>query len=203
MTLEQGAPWGEPGALPPDGVTVAGDAELRAVVEAARRAGTAVPVVGLTGGDLCRTLGGPRPPEVLRSAEATTFPVDVGSVLVDGVHHWFVAHLVARRSWWFGRVLAVMNAQFVGDWDVAPRGHPGDGRLEVVDANLPLGDRWKARRRLATGTHVPHPRIRVQSVRAWQTDLDPALDVWLDGERLGRARRLSVRVEPGAITVVV
>ena len=31
----------------------------------------------------------------------------------------------------------------------------------------------------------------------------PSLDVWLDGERVGRARSLSVRVEPDAVQVVV
>jgi diacylglycerol kinase family enzyme len=96
-----------------------------------------------------------------------------------------------------------MNAEFLGRWDVAPRGHPGDGRVEVLDADLPLGDRVKARSRLRTGTHLPHPDIATRSVRAWQSDLAPPLDVWLDGTPMGRAEHLSVRVEPDALTVVV
>jgi diacylglycerol kinase family enzyme len=130
-------------------------------------------------------------------------PVDVGAALVDGRLHWFVSHLVARRSWWRGRVVAVMSAQWLGRWDVAPGAHPGDGLLDVLDAELDLADRLKARRRLPTGTHVPHPGIRVRRVAVWQTELRPPLDVWLDGAPLGRAAQLSVRVEPGCLTVVV
>jgi hypothetical protein len=133
-------------------------------------------------------------------------PVDLGSVLVDGRQHWFVAHLVARRSWWRGRIVAAMNAEFVGDWDVAPRSHPNDGRLDVLDvaASMPLADRVRARGRLAQGTHVPHPAIRQSRVPAVQVDLDGPTPVWLDGERVASAaRHLSVRIEPDALTCVV
>ena len=127
----------------------------------------------------------------------------LGSALIDGRIHWFVAHLVARRSWWIGRVIAVMNAEWLGRWDLGPRAHPGDGLLDISDATLSFGDRLKARRRLPTGTHLPHPGIETDRVGAWQVELQPALDVWLDGERIARARNLSIRVEPEALTVVV
>jgi diacylglycerol kinase family enzyme len=122
---------------------------------------------------------------------------------VDGALHFFVAHLVARRSWWRGSVVAAMNAQFLGPWDVAPRSHPNDGRLDLVEADLPLGDRWKARSRLRTGSHVPHPGIVERRVKAAQLDLAPGAQVWLDGERLGPARHLSIRCVPDALTVHV
>jgi diacylglycerol kinase family enzyme len=93
----------------------------------------------------------------------------------------------------------VCNGAFVGAWNVAPRAHPGDGRLDVIDSRLSLPDRFRARRRLPAGTHVPHPDISLRRVTAVQFDLDPDLDVYLDGRPLGRARALSVRVEPGAI----
>jgi diacylglycerol kinase family enzyme len=128
----------------------------------------------------------------------------VGSVLVDGRLHWFVAHLIARRSWWFGRTIAVMNAQYLGDLDLGPRAHPGDGLLDITDGTLPLGDRFRARRRARTGTHLPHPALETSRQPAAQFDLTPALDVWLDGDRVARGcRELSVRVEPGALTVVI
>lgn len=203
MTIERGAQWGAPGPLPVNGVVARSDRELRSIVERARRANQPLPPVGLLDGDLSRTLGGPSSEDRVRSADAMTFTVDIGAVLLDGRLHWFVAHLLARRSWWRGRVLAVMNAQFVGEWDVAPRAHPNDGRLEVLDANQSFNDRLLARRRLRTGTHVPHPDIKTASVTAWQTELAPQLDVWLDGEKVTRARLLSVRVEPDALTVVV
>jgi hypothetical protein len=203
MPIRKGEPWGEPGVLPPDGVVVRTDAEARAVVTEAHRAGRPLPTLGLLGGDLCRALGGTGDEARVRKGPATVVPVDLGAVLVDGRLHWFVAHLVARRGWWRGRLVAVMNAQHIGAWDVAPRGHPNDGRLDVLDGDPPLGDRWKARVRLRTGTHVPHPAIAERHVTALQLDLAPRMHVWLDGEDVGPARSLSIRVEPDALRCVV
>ncbi|HEX2577383.1 MAG TPA: hypothetical protein VHK88_13595 [Aquihabitans sp.] len=203
MTVEKHQAWGAPGALPVDGVEVRTDAEARAVVEEARRAGRPVPTLGLLGGDLCKTVGGRGDVARLRSSDAMTLPTDLGAVLLDGRLHWFVAHLVVRRSWWRGRVVAVMNAQWIGRWDVAPRSHPGDGLLDVFDGDLSLDDRWKARTRLPTGTHVPHPGIAQRRVPAVQLELDRPTPVWLDGERVADATTLSVRLEPDALRVVV
>ena len=46
-------------------------------------------------------------------------------------------------AWWRGRVVAAMNAEFLGPWDVAPRAHPGDGLLDVLDVSpaMSLADR--------------------------------------------------------------
>src|SRR5690606_16840800 len=98
-----GEAWSEAAPLPGAGVVVHSDAEARAVVTRARRAGVDPPVIGLAGGDLCRTLGGTGDVERMRSDDARTFVCDLGSVLVDGRIHWFVAHLIARRWWWRGR----------------------------------------------------------------------------------------------------
>lgn len=203
MTVRKGELWGAPGRLPDDGVVVDSDAAARRVVTEARRANRPIPALGLLAGDLARTCGATGREERLHGPDAQTLPVDLGEVLVDGSLHFFVAHLVARRSWWRGPVVAAMNAQFLGAWDVAPRSHPGDGRVDLFEADLSVGDRWKARSRLPSGTHVPHPGISERRVKAIQLDLPPRTSVWLDGERLGEARALSIRVAPDALTVVV
>ena len=203
MALKKGRSWGEPGPLPADAPVARSDAEARELVEAARRAGTEVPTIGLVGGDLCRTLGGRGDPARLRSASAIRTEIDLGAALIDGRLHWFVAHLVARRSWWSGRIYAAMNAQFLGRWDAAPRAHPGDGLVDILDVSMGLGDRVKARPRLAHGTHLPHPKIDTRRVPAAQATFDPELSIYLDGVALGRATNLSVRVEPEALPVVV
>ena len=203
MTVRKGEAWGTNAPMPDGAVVVGSDAEARAVVEAARLAGTPPPPLGLLGGDLCRTLGGRGDRARLDSDKATRLPVDLGSVLVDGAPHWFVAHLVARRSWWWGRVVAAMNAQYLGRWDVAPRSHPGDGLLDLFDARLPAGDRWKARARLPAGTHVPHPAIAERRTTSADIELDRPTPVWLDGVRLPPARTLTVTVEPDALVCFV
>ncbi len=203
MTIEKYQLWGEHGSLPAGGALVRSDSAARALAEQHRRAGTAIPALGLLGGDLCRTVGGRGDEARLRSPEAMVLPVDLGSVLVDGLQHWFVSHLVARRSWWRGRIVAVMNAQWIGPWDVAPKGHPNDGLLDVLDGNLSFDDRLKLRSRLPTGTHVPHPGITQSRVAALQLEFERPTPIWLDGERIGSARSLSIRTEADALTCVV
>jgi hypothetical protein len=200
--IEKGQAWGAPGQLPDDGVVVGSDTEARVLVERARRAGAAVPVLGLVGGDLCRTLGGTGDRARLTSTDAMTFPVDLGAVLVDGRLHWFVAHLVARSPLW-GRVFVAMNAQWRGGWNLGPRAHPGDGLLDTYDARLTPGDRLKVRARLTHGTHLPHPRVTERRAAAVQVEFERPMGLELDGTPVGRARTLSVRVEPEALRVVV
>ena len=203
-----GVDFGVEGEIPPEAVTAGSDAAAGRIVAEARRANRAVPPVVLTGGDLARTLGvetgrraGTARSDAPQGATGVRVAVDVGAALVDGRLCWFVAHLVARRSWWRGRLLVAANASFIGRWNAAPRSHPGDGRLDVFDADPPLTVRLAARRRLPSGSHVPHPQITQRRIAAAQYDLDPALDVYLDGVRLGRARTLSLRVEAGALEV--
>jgi hypothetical protein len=202
VTIKKGQPWGEPGALPDDGVVARSDAEARAAVATARAAGAPLPVIGLLGGDLCRTMGGRGDEARLRSPDAMTFPVDLGLVEADGRSEVFVAHVVARNRLWTRAVVA-LNAQWVGSWDLGPRSHPDDALLDVYEADLHLGDLRKVRARLPTGSHLPHPRIGERRGRSIAVTLDRPLDVWLDGEPWGRAASFEFYVEPDALTVVV
>ncbi len=203
MTIEKGEPWGAPGRLPADGVLVHSDIEARAIITSARRSSAPIPPLGLLGGDLARTCGAMGSYDRLHSDDAQTLPVDLCEVLVDGALHFFVAHLVARRSWLRGPIVMAMNAQYRGDWNVAPRSHPNDGKIEVFTADPSIGDRWKALPRLKTGTHLPHPDITLERTSGTQIDLAPRTKVWLDGELVGPARTISIRVAPDALTVVV
>jgi len=205
VSVEKGVPWGAPGPLPPGTVLVRSDAEARAALERARRERLDPPTLGLLGGDLCRTLGGRGDEARLRGDEVTLATVDVGEVLLDGRVRLFVAHVIVRgRSWWRGPLAAAMNAQYLGRWDVAPRAHPGDGVLDVVevDAGFGLGDRWKAWRRLPAGAQVPHPAIKVRRLAAVQLDVT-GQQVWIDGERQAPADALSIRLRPDGVQVAV
>ena len=202
MTIEKGRAWGRASPLPPGGVVVHSDAEARAVLEEARREGRPYPPLGLLGGDLCRTLGGPGDEGRLRSSEASTFTVDLGQVLVDGHLHLFVSHLVARSVLW-SRAFVAMNAQWHRSWNLGPRAHPGDGLLDTYDVRLGPSDLLRVRPRLHHGAHLPHPGIRERRVPAAQVDLGRPRPVRLDGVAVGRARALSLRLEPDAVTVVV
>lgn len=203
MTIRKGENWGGPGRLPDDGVVVTSDRQASAIITEARRTKSPIPVLGLAGGDLARSVGATGDVDRLRSDVAQELPVDLGSVLVDGRLHWFVAHLVARNRWWGGRFVVAMNAEYLGTWKLAPRGHPNDGRLDILDGNLTIDDRLKARSRLPRGEHIPHPRIATRQVNSFQVEFDRPTPIYLDGERCGTARTLSIRVEPDALRCVV
>ncbi|MGI9053416.1 MAG: hypothetical protein ACR2HQ_12350 [Ilumatobacteraceae bacterium] len=190
MNVRRGAPWGERVAASQDVVRAASDAEAAAVASAGKP-------VRLGGGDLLATLGG--------SADGLNrYRIDMLRVLADDRHLLAVAHVVARgRSWWRGPVVAALNAEYVGAWDVAPRAHPGDGRFDVmeVDATMPVRSRWQAWRRLPTGTHVPHPQMHLRQAASVTWTFDRRRRLWVDGVRRGTVRSLVVSVEPGLATV--
>jgi hypothetical protein len=202
MTVERGRDWGERRARPPDVVEVADDAAAGALVNRLRAAGKPLPPIGLRAGDLRRTLGGAD--TGLDAGEVGWYPVDLGVATFGGHTRWFVSHLVARRGWWRGEVVALMNAEFLGHWDVAPRSHPNDGRLDLVrTVDLRVGDRWKAWRRLAGGTHVPHPQITTGRVDDLALSFARPLTVRLDGVACGRTNELRVHLEPDALVVCI
>jgi hypothetical protein len=196
VTIRPGEQWGR-AVRRPAGLRHAGsDAELAALLA------DGVPAAA-SGGDLARTLGRPR---VEVADELREVPVDLMSVTVDGadpVHA--VAHVVARSpwwrgSWWHGPVVVVMNAEFMGEWDVAPRGHPNDGRVETFEAVAGLGVRQRlaCSRRLRSAGHVPHPGIATRSVRAATWTFDRPVEAIADGRTIGRGHRLEVAVLPDA-----
>lgn len=200
-----------PGALGPADPLATDDAALRAIVEPLVLAAvgdstkvTSEPVarIGLTGGDLCRTLGGRGDIDRLRT-DAYVLPCDALVVEFNGMRLVAVAHVIARRSWWFGQLTAVMNATTFGSWDVAPRGHPGDGKVDIFDVTMSPRDRVSARRRLPLGTHVPHPDIVVSRRKEFDLSFDRTLAIRIDGAVEGRSQRVSGWVCPDAFEVVV
>jgi YegS C-terminal NAD kinase beta sandwich-like domain len=206
MTVGRNAGWGAAGTAPDPLAVCVDDAALFAVLNDPTRDRGTVPTVALTGGDLWRTLGGiPNRPPPEPGGQAMLVTTDLGAVTIDGVEHLFASHVVARRRWWRGELVALMNAQYLGRWDVAPRSHPNDGRLDLVHvaAEMTTTDRCRARRRLATGTHVPHPAIEQRRLTAVALDLARPLDIAVDGVPFGRQRRIDVRVRPDALIVAI
>jgi diacylglycerol kinase family enzyme len=96
-----------------------------------------------------------------------------------------------------------MNSEWLGDWDVVPRAHPGDGFFDVLEARLSLHDRLEARRRLPTGTHLPHPSITVRKFSSGDIDFGVRRAIYVDGDHVGTARTVRVECHRGALRASV
>jgi len=198
MVIAAGESWGD--AVPrPDGLrVVADDRALAAQIDA-----DADHALAVSSGDMFRTVGA-RP--LGDRAELVRLPIDVVDIELDGgVTHTAVAHVVARRpwasgGWWRGQVLAVMNAEYIGPFDVAPRGHPNDGRVEtlLIAASMSMRQRSEVRRRLRNASHLPHPLITTRPVRTHEWVFESAMVIVVDGAPVGRSSSLAVTVRADA-----
>jgi len=212
MTIEKGEDWGSRGPLAIDAPIVSNDRALAELFSVVAGALSGPSQVGLAGAgaadskaarDLARTVSARATEDELRSNDRTQLPIDLSIVTVDGVDYVMASSLVIRRPLWLGTVEGAMNASFLGDWNVTPSGHPNDGRLDVVHAELSIGDWWKARSRLSLGTHLPHPKIGVRRLRQHEFVPGRGTTVQIDGHNVGRATSVLVTVVPDATTVVI
>lgn len=202
MTIRKGSDYGEARPLPHGAPIVRGDAELHEIVAEAVLEQRLPVTVGLLGGDLCRTLGGTGRRDRLDGPDARSVPVDLVLAAIDDVTVPVVAHLIAGRL--FGAPFAaVMNAQWIGELDLGPRSHPGDGLVDITTGTLPVRQRLLARRRARSGTHLPHPGLQYRRVNADTMTFDHSTRVRIDGARTLRGRSISITVVPDAFTVVV
>jgi hypothetical protein len=192
MGLQPGQGWGEIEPTPPDLVCVQGDRELAAALSAPHSSPLQV-----TSGDLARTIGSHRP----RHPEAPWRRVPIDQIEVTTEHGTItaVAHVILRRSWWRGPVVAICNSEYLGTWDIAPRAHPGDGLIDVVEvaASMSARARFQAWRRVPTGTHLPHPDLRSRQVESASWEFPRPVRVIVDGHRWVRARQITVKVLAG------
>ena len=226
MTIRRGEPWGTRGALAADAPVFERDGAASAYLsELAGNPGADTATgddravlaegteFGLLGGDIHTTLGSPHHDEAaLRAGDATRFPLDAGLVeatLEDGgsLLSVFIAHLVAMegrrvRGLFSTRTVVVMNASHRGRDDLGPRAHPNDGRLDVTDGQLMLGDRLRARRRMPSGSHLPHPMLATSRAPRFEFIFSRPASVELDGRPVGRVTAMSVLCLADAVTVV-
>ena len=224
--LRHGQPWGHTATSPPDVELAGDDADL--VATAVSRPGALVRFRPSPRSDLARALGlgsdGSGATEVAIDALAVDpddSPVDPGSA-VDAVNAVVLgpppdrlrgtaraADITVRvdgRAWFNGRATTVVvaNGQFLRGADLVPRGHPGDGWAEVQVYALGRRARRGMRRRLPTGTHLPHPDVRAGRARRVEIDTGGRpLPVEVDGRRRGRTARLVVTLVPAAIRLLV
>jgi len=219
--IRHGQPWGHPATGPPDLELAGDDADLAEPI--ACNSGALVRFRPSPESDIARALG------LLPDADGTT-EVALDALALDGVGdgggtavnavvvgrppdrlRWTTPHAsititIDGRAWFTGpaTTVVVASGQFLRGADLVPRGHPGDGWAEVQVYALGRNERRPMRRRLATGTHVPHPRVHATRARRVEVEVaGRALPLEVDGRSRGRTLRLTVTLLPEAMRILV
>ncbi|HYL53402.1 MAG TPA: hypothetical protein VEZ15_15615 [Acidimicrobiia bacterium] len=218
--IKPGEEWGTPTTAAPDFEVQGDDAELARV--AARAPGALIRFRPAPGSDLARAVGiqtaGDAGVEVrldaLRAGEyGLACNMVVLGVAPDRIRRWSrrvgVRVTVDGMAWFAGRATTVVVAtgEFHHGLDLVPRGHPGDGRVEVQVYALAPAERAGMRVRLAAGTHLPHPRIAQRTGRRidvhWAGPVASGRRIELDGRSRGRTDHVTVEVVDGAYRMLV
>lgn len=225
--IRKGEAWGDPVADRADAQTeppidVRGDdADLASA--ACAHPGAVLRFVPSRGSDFARAVGLNGAPTGSTVLACDAIQVRGGGVAVNAVVFGVAPD---RVRWWHrrrpvvvevdgravgeGRAFAVVvaNGQFLRNADLVPRGHPGDGRIEVQVYDLAPAERGPMRQRLARGTHVPHPRVAEGSGRRvtvrWARDSHRRGQPWeIDSHPEGRAGGADLEVVAGALHIVI
>jgi hypothetical protein len=99
--------------------------------------------------------------------------------------------------------VVVAIGQFRAGLDVVPRGHPGDGRAEIQVYAVAGPDRRVLRRRLATGTHVPHPGITQRTGRLITVRTGRSVALEVDGRARPATDLVELTVVPAAYRLLL
>ncbi|MGZ4736363.1 MAG: diacylglycerol/lipid kinase family protein [Acidimicrobiia bacterium] len=216
--IRPGEAWGEPFSGSVDLEVVGSDADLAGIVDG--HEGAVVRFRAAPGSDFARSLG----IAVHGEPSGLAAPVDVlrvepGGYAVNGVvlgtmpgslrattPSTKVAVRVNGREIATGpaTTVVVANGQFFDGLDVVPRGHPGDGRVEVQVYALRRGERRAMRTRLPQGVHVPHPRITTATGSEVEIHVEgPPMPLTIDGVTRAPVSDLTARVVPGALRLAL
>ncbi|HLG00593.1 MAG TPA: hypothetical protein VI916_08985 [Acidimicrobiia bacterium] len=214
--IRRGEEWAEPVPTVEPTTVVGGDADLARAASEAR--GRPLRFDPRSDSDLARVLG-----LAHGDGEAVGLAVDAMDV---GDLGWCVNAVVVgtapdRVRWWHRRrearvvvddreafvgpafAVVIANGQFLRGCDLVPKGHPGDGRLEVQVYAVEPRERTEMRRRLSGGGHLPHPGIHQFRGRRVSVSCAHARSLEIDGLPVEPMDTVSAAVLPGVIRLAV
>jgi len=218
--IEKGRPWERPASGPAEWQVEGDDATLAAAVR--DHPGARIEFRPGAGSDLARALG-------LHAGGGTALELglDALRVLADDRELFAVNMVVVGaapdRTGRFTRApevrvrvdervahdgratgVVVASGQHLRGADVVPRGHPGDGLIEVQVYAVRRGERAGVRARLPQGVHLPHPDITQTRGRHVKVRADRGpVPLEVDGVAVPPAALVTVDVVPGAFVLVL
>ena len=197
--ISRGQPWGIPADMSDDVLVVEND-QVLSNTDRTRR-------IVLTGGDIARSLGNPVVPVVGSACTEVAIDAMLCDITTTDSRsiHAVAASSIVVGSYWRGRHLIVSNAGWIGDSNVAPRAHPNDGKVEMlaITSHMSLRQRILARRRMQTGTHLPHPDLSSMQIATQSIVRQNEERLMIDGRKIDNWASISITVEPDYWRVLV
>ena len=191
--------FGVRGPVPDDSVFATDDHSVAELVIAGVRN------VLLEGGDLGRSLGINAPPPE-RGGQCVLCAVDVidiRAISAAGDDRRFVAASTLSFGRWGSGVDFITSTGFLDGLEICPRSHPGDGMLDrlAVAPGLSFRRRVAIRRRMRSGSHLPHPALSV--FRSTAFILRGPRKLTVDGVPRGVFTELQCNVRPSALVIAI
>lgn len=201
MAIRAGEDWGAPvSSSSPDAVVGITDREIAEWLAGGR-------TVIVRGGTLHSSLGAPEGHEVSRALSIDL--LEIRSVVSGERLGVAVSSVLIRRRGRFGLLWGrVVLASNCGEFDgvsACPRAHPNDGRIDFIEVErtMSLRQRRQAWRKAASGSHLPHPALKVWSGEVAEYMVQPDERVFVDGNALSVVGAISIRVLPDAGTIFI
>jgi hypothetical protein len=207
MTIRKGQEWGHFESRPADLQVVADDFSASELISSQTLDVKSPLQLSIIKSGLTRTLGVKNAPHHNQQMLCTKFDViEANFVTVNSdkvIRRCFVGHAFVRSNPFFGQTIAILNTSFIGNRDWAPRAHPNDGKLDIVelDSSMNIRQRLTAFRLMKSGSHLPHPKIRYTQVNEYVIDCQFSASISIEGVRLGAIKKCDFKVLPDAVNL--
>ena len=160
-------------------------------------------IIKIESGNIFRTLGGRESLKPSLSHESTVCEIDLGTVQFSDEIFLFASHCSLRQYHFSTKGVLVMNSQFYKNRRVAIRGHPSDGKLDVLSSQLNLRQYMLASKLSESGSHVPHPDIKIKSTDERSFSFERLMRIYADGRLVGRSDEVRISLLSKGIKVII
>jgi hypothetical protein len=207
MTIRKGQEWGHFEERPSDLQLVADDVAACEVVSKCVIESSSTLNLSILKSDMARTLGITGATNLNSQMLCTKFDVIEATYVLtkseETIRRCFIGRAFISEKLFFGRTIAVLNSSFVGNRDWAPKAHPNDGKLDLVelDGSMNVRQRLTALKLMKSGSHLPHPKIRYNQLSEYEYATDRSASLSIEGVRIGSIRHCFFRVLPDAVNL--
>ncbi len=189
--------WTKEIVVPRQIKTAGSDQEIAELYELGER------IIGLSSGNLHSSLGGNFSIQRTVTNKTTACKIDLGKVTTEQDSYIFASYckILDRRAPWRGKV--IVNSQLIAGRRLAPKAHPGDGSLELIESSLSFRQALLARRKAKLGDHLPHPDLGIKRVQNLKYHFEESKKLVIDNQFIGYHKFIEFEVLPHAITIIV